>query len=551
MVDPKVLEKYGSTREAIRQLFTCKPVGPDVTDPAERKKRENLLKQRQRFERLIASRIDHAVAANFRNYHFYAAADLAWDSHAITKMTVPLMQYAQGKLKFTKLRDRIKDLDRSQLEKFCEFDKNGEIAEIDLPRFHDTWVNIVRSFVTRRTASVAATYVTSHPLFKYNPYSTSWVAKLRGDLLSQRSEMIVNQYNYRHDLVQVVRDMHLYGHTVEFPARSWDREEQIFHTDIREGLSPRAEARTVREGLPFVRPHPTRVIYDNSKPLSGINTNTGPKWIGFWDVRRFGDVAGNPQYFNRNDIEVSAKWHRFYNQNTDYFEQYFDCRLSFPSTDVDVAGANDRLNNMTGAGGALGGQRYSTEREDDSVVVTEYRERVIPKDVGLGDYPHPVWLRLVVAGDRTVICGECLPSLPAIYYGYNENDGRHVNISFAHEAMEWQDPLTNMLTQLLMTQAAGLIKLITLNIDMVRDPELRKQFKKLLRGNKIFEQPRLIEYSAAKLREQGIDPRTEEVLKLHEAKWAAAISQFFRGCIGPRSLAERWLHSSAPAQGQG
>lgn len=552
MVDPKVLEKYGSTKEAIRRLFTCKPPGPEVKDPEERKKQESLLKHRERFERLLASRIDHAVAANFRNYHFYAAADLAWDSHAITKMTVPLMQYAQGKLKFTKLKERIKDLDRSQLEKFCEFDDSGEIKEIDLPKFHATWVNIVRSFVTRRTASVAATYVTSYPMFKYNPYSTSWVAKLRGDVLSQRSEMIVNQYNYRHDLVQVVRDMHLYGHTVEFPARSWDREEQIFLDGSREGLDETKDARTVREGLPFVRPHPTRVIYDNSKPLSGINTNTGPRWIGFWDVRRYGDVATNPQYFNRHDVEVSAKWHRLYSQNAAYFEQYFDARISFPSpfNEVDVAGENDRLNNMTGASGTGVGGRYSTEREDDSVVVTEYRERVIPKEVGLGDYPHPVWLRLIVAGDRTVIWGEFLPSLPSIYYGYNENDGRQLNISFAHEAMEWQDPLTNMLTQLLMTQSAGLIKLITLNTDMVKDPKIRRQFKELLKGNKLFEQPRLIEYSAAKLREAGIDPRTEEVLKLHEAKWMDDISQFFRGIIQLLSLAERVLHFSAQEQGQ-
>jgi hypothetical protein len=561
MVDPKVLKHHGSDSGAIKRLFTCHPPGNDIKDPEEIQRATKLWEHRQRFEKLIASRLDRGVAHNFRNYHFYAAVDLAWDSHAITKVTVPLMQYAQGKIKFERIRDQIKDEDKSTLEKFCEFDKKGEITQIDIPKLHDTWVNITRSFVTRRTAAVSAAYVNAHPFFKFHPFSTSWVAKLRGDVLSQRIEMMVNQYGYRHEIVQIARDALLYGHTVEFPARAWDKQEQMFFRPEAEGMDDEElESRTVKEGLPMCRPHPSRMFYDNSKPLSMINTGNGPRWIGFWDVRRYGDIANNPNYFNRREVEISGNWHRIQQRNAGYFSQYFDCSISFPAPmEVDVAGENDRLQNMPGStsssthGGMAGGGRYSTEREDDSVVLSEYRELVIPKDVGLGDYPHPVWMRLTVAGDRTVIAGQFLPSLPAIYYGYNENDGRQINISFAHEAMEWQDPMSNMLTQLLMTQTAGLIKIITLNTDMLDEesgPTIRKELKQLLKGNRLFERPRLIEYSASKKREFGVDPRSEEIIKLHEAKWMEEIGQFFRGIVQLLSLAERVLHFSAQEQGQ-
>lgn len=232
-------------------------------------------------------------------------------------------------------------------------------------------------------------------------------------MLSQRIEMMTNQYGYRHETVQAIRDTFLYGHTVEFPVSAWDCQKQLFKKKRAEGFDTskdakiETEARIVREGLQFVRPHPSRTFADNAHPLPTVNTDTGCEFIGFWTVARFRDIDKNTAFWNRDCVAYSNSLPATLNANRAYFELYFPTApVNFPTAPgewKDPAGANDRQNNVG---------MYAGERGDEAVVLIEYRERVIPKDVGLGDYPYPVWLRMVVAGGTTVIFAEILPACP-------------------------------------------------------------------------------------------------------------------------------------------
>lgn len=534
MIDSDILEQAGSTKQRLREVFTAKAGTADF-------------EIRKRVEDEIEARIHEGLETNMRNYRVYTVSDLAWDSQIITKEIIPLMLYAQGRIDVNKLATQLKDISTSTLKKFAELDGAGNIKDINLSKFMEVSVNLIRSFVTRKTAALSVERTKLTPFFKFDPVSTSFVAKLRGDVLSQRVEVMTNQYGYRHDLPQAVRDSLLYSHSVEFPSGAWDVQRQWFKKKRADGLDTSSdkkfevEARIVREGLHFVRPHPTRVFYDNAFPLSSINTDTGCEYIGYWTVVRFKEVEKNTDYFNRNEVSYSTRSVGVLTSNRPYFELYFpNANINFPSAERngDLAASNDREQNVG---------TYSGTDGDKSIALVEYRMRVVPKEIKVGDYPYPVWLRLVVAGARTVVYAEFLPSLPAVYYGYNEDDSRQINPSLASDAMPWQDQMSNLVTQMLTNQKTSLIKIIAANIDILT-PEMLVEFRRIVKGERYTNGPMLLEFKGEQLEQLGLD--IEDVVSIVQTNGMADISSYF-GAIGQLlSLAERVLNISAQEQGQ-
>lgn len=540
LIDFDILKQYGTDNHAIRRLFTAK-------------EGDKLHKFRTAWEEKIQDRIDDGIRSTFQVYPIYAAADMAWDGPIITRHVVPLIQYAQGKIGFERACSYIEDSEISEelKEKFCELDpKTREIKSIDMGGFVEIAVNMGRSFVQRRHAAQVARRLAYYPFFKYDPRSTSYVAKLRGDVLSQTIEVIVDQFGYRHLASQIIRDFLLYPHVVVFPSQGWivnrqlqrrvDGDGNVIMTEDEDGIRRIAtESEVIREGIPMVNPHPSRVFYDSAFPLSSINHDGGCRWVGFWDIKRFGEIAYNPHYFNREEIPHINTLSAVFDSYQDYFDAYFPCKIDWPSRgSADVAGMNDREKNVG---------LYTANDDDYGIALTEYREKVIPADVGLGDYPYPVWVRLVVANERTVVYGEILPSLPAVYFGYNESDNREVNQSFMHEVLPWQDQASNMLTQLLYTQKQSLLKVITMNLDAV-SPKMRAEFRKIMKGDAYLSHPLVIEYSAEAARSLGIDPK--EVMQIHEADQIRDVSLIFRSLLQLTSLAERMMNFSPQELGQ-
>lgn len=537
MIDEKILDKkYGTNKKAFEKLFTAEQ-GTD------------LWKKRNRWEKRIMNRIDEGVQRGLRNYQHYYASDLAWDGQVINKQVVPLIEYAQGKIDFRRCKDKISDLSEETKKKFCKYNESGEIVDFDLGKFHEVWVNLVRSLITRRVAARAVPFINRWPLFRYDPISTDFTAKLRADVLSQRIEMMTNQYGYRHDIVQILRDSLLYGHIVEFPAAAWTVQKQARKKQRAEGLTRgeytedefEVEEFIEKEGIPFVRPHPTRVFHDNAYSLASINSDTGCRYIGYWDVYRFGDIAHNPNYFNRNAVEISGSFRSYLDQYHGYFEAFFDpCNMKFPNAPDGGAppGQNDRLNNVG---------FYSGEHEDSSIALVNYFEKVIPRDVGLGDYPYPVWVRLLVADKTTIIFGQIMPSIPAIYYGYNENDNREFNPSFAQEIMPWQDQLSNQMTQLLMLQKQSLIKLILLDLDVL-DEEMVVEFRKIAKADQLYVAPHVLEYHGEKARKLG--QNLQDSIKIVQSDMLQNVEHYFRSIVQIVSIAERILNFSPQEQGQ-
>jgi len=190
---------------------------------------------------------------------------------------------------------------------------------------------------------------------------------------------------------------------------------------------------------------------------------------------------------------------------------------------------------------------YVNTQPQSAMVVANIFLKLKPIEWGLGTYPYPIWLRLVVGGENTVLYAEPMPSLPAIYSGYNENNSRQVNISMAHELMSYQDQLSNLLSYLLYSIKSDTHKFLLLNVDAL-EPEHIKQVRSQAAARDSFTKPIVIEYSAEKMQQLGVDVR--RVVELVQTAPSNAIEIVFKAMTQLLAMVERLMALSPQEQGQ-
>src|SRR3990167_7904560 len=277
MTDPKVLDYCGCTKERLREIFTAcpdpKPLPENATDEqkAVQKKCEADCKIRKRFEDEIRSNVIEGVTTNARNSRPCQAVDMAWDAPPISRETVPLLLWAMGKIDLPRLWDVLEcEVGATTAATFLKKDPtDGRILNPVVPRICDVKIDLVRSYITRRLASMDALWANQWPLFVYVPRGQEAVALLRGDALTQRVDIMSDAYNYRHLGTQTRRDMLMYGQSIIFPRTKWDRQTSWRFKPTNTGEPGKElESYITREGLDLVNPHPNRVAYDLSAPLA-------------------------------------------------------------------------------------------------------------------------------------------------------------------------------------------------------------------------------------------------------------------------------------------
>lgn len=542
MIDFEILKQFGTTNERLREICTAKPPsdGEELTE-TERAKRKKDVETREKWEKSIQCRLSEGIQMNLESYQFYAAADLAWDTCFLTKTNVPLLLFAQGKIDVQLCTKALAGL--ADGDKFLKKDAKGGVIGIDLPRFIDTQVNIVRSYIQRRAAAQSNKYANLWPYYFYDPRGTSEVAKLRSEALSQRVDQMSDDYDYRHHDAQIYRDMLLYPHVVDFVRSSWEKESHIVRApQAKETADPDKIAvknEILREGVVFVSPHPSRIGYDTLHPLSSINSDTGCEYLFFWDVCRWRDIDDNPLYYNKDQVGYGSCLWDLYTRSSPYFTQYMTA-ISPPSKIGDAVAANTRDNNIG---------IYSSEQRDSSCFKAEYFVKLIPKAHGIGDYPFPVWIRKVVASDKTIIFAEIMPSKPAAYCGWNECDSRLLNISFAHELMQFQDQMTNLTTQLLLTVQASVAKIVSINTDVITDQKHIDHIRAHFNGKNWAAEPLVLEYSLSKLDSLGLKPGVG-VIEIVESKNSQDVTRILQAMSQLLQLVEKLTAMSPAEQGQ-
>lgn len=551
MIDYEILSSYGTDDAVIKDFFTAEePTSGQRAKMTvkEIRARERTIKMRAKFQRQISGWLQEHIVRSLADHSKYAAVDMAWDSFPTNNVIVPLMAYAQGRVDMAKTGKWLGEADGG--EDYVRKGPNGEIVGIDLPKFFEININLLRSVITRRVAAQSEKYRRLNPYFKYDPRDQTQVGKCRADMVSQRMDIMADQYGYRHFQDQRARDMLLYAKAVAFPRQFWEREIQVEKQpgDIEREADGKLRTRTrvSREGISWMSPHPSRVFCDNNYPITSLNEDNGCEYIGFWDVTRWGDISNNGDYYNRKKVSYTSGMVDWFSTYWAYFNQYFNTITppSFPQPAGDnVNYANDRKNQI----GLFTGQM-----DQVSTIFCHLWVKVRPQNWGWGTYPHPVWVHLKVAGDSTVVYSKICPSSPAAVFSYNENDARMFNISMAHELMPFQDQMTNLTSQLLEVVKQDLFSVAVLNTDVFPEDahgkKARAEFEKLLQNGSKFASTHLLEVSFRKLTELGIKP--EQAFVVVRSQPNAAIENILKAMKEVMDMADRLMVMSPHEQGQ-
>jgi hypothetical protein len=543
----KLLEKFGTHEERLKEIFTAAPerLPSDAPEDLKKSVKEDY-RVRQKIEELIQNRIDEAILQTLNTSHLYAAVDLAWDSSTITRRTIPLVLYAQKRIDMEKCVTQLKDLKCA--DQFVRLDERGKPKSLDLPKFTEVNINLLRSIISRRVAAQSARFTNLYPFFKFEPRGTSEADKLRADILSQRIDIMADQYGYRSVQVQWIRDMLLYPYVVAFPAAKWDREIEWYDenedkAEEFQDAESKPKSRVKREGVPLITPHPSRVFYDIAHPIHSINSDSGCEWFGFWDIFRYSQILDNPTYYNRQDITYSPDASSWFQSYSSYFSQYYT-KISPPVNQESIASQNDRKSQM---------DRYTSQMRDSSVYVTHLYWKIRPNEWRMGDYPHPVWLHLVIANSKNVIAAEIMPDCPGFVFSFNTSQQRLVNLSMAHELLPFQDQLSNLFSQLLECAKRDLFGIAMLNLDAfpVENETAKKaldSFREAMRNENFFAQTSILEVSVTKMRELGVD--LDSVFKIIRQPPNTNLNTIINSIGQTIMMAERVMALSPQEQGQ-
>lgn len=490
-VDLQILKKHGVTVEKLKEVFTADPNNPDS-------KVKPLID-------LIRSRIQEGITRSLRESRHWAAIDYAFDS-AFYQVTPTLARaLLSGKMSDEGVLKAAQDWGLSHLIT-KETSPNGQCNQtVDLPAFFAITVPIAKAYVLIRTAKIFNDR-NVYPLFKCEPSRLTEKNKLRCEIITDRIQTMSSQMDYVGIMRQAILNKNIYGICLQFPAEAWYKETQIVESDSKDAKDGEEE-KIVKEGLRYNLPHPSRVFYDLNYRVGTLNSDTGCTYAGYWQVQRYGDIKDNEAYWNTDKISFGNNWMLFGPGQT-FFSNLYPCVMSFPTgckpcggtttsgatTSLPVgAGATDR-ENQAGF--------YASEQSDQAVSLTQLFMKFKPKTYGIGDYGHPVWFRLIVAGESTAIYAEPLAYSPVTYRGYDAHEERELNASLVLEAIPFQDHITNLLTQQLLTIKQNLISAVFFNEDVV-GAGTAKKIQNL--GQKLFMETTFIPYSSRSAQFAGKD----------------------------------------------
>lgn len=499
MVDLNLIrDKYGLTQDNLKKwLFSDFSLTPmaDASDPEAMK--------RSRLRNRIRSRITENLNRNFTEGKHYHALDVAWDT-PFRQVTPTLLQSIMDKdLSSDEVNRIVSSWGLAHLIEEEHDPKSGQPTgkkKVNIPIFFNVFVPLVKAYVTIRWAKIVNDRRLT-PFLKYEPAKSTAISRLRCEALTDRVQVMSIQYDYFSVMKQAVLKMLHYGFAMQFPREEWDTEQQrVIATELDVALGYEKDdgtkvvvgdeiLKTIKEGMRFHHPHPARVIRDLNHPMYTYNSDSGCEYGGYWRIVRYRDLG--KQYWNTDKISIGAT--DLIGDNAVFFTTVYPCAMAWPSTkNQDGGGGGIAINSPMVGGNTLAveagfgvgdldrekgmaNQFYTTDHDDQAVLVTEYFEKLIPSENGLGTYDCPIWMRFVVAGDQaTILYAAPLPSCPITYAGYDEDANRKLNASMTLEIMPFQDQFGNLLTQMLLGVKNNLANLVMIDEDQVGEDAIEK-----------------------------------------------------------------------------
>jgi hypothetical protein len=442
---------------------------------------------RKKLRDLISSRLKDGIDSGLRDHKIYWSVDLAYDT-PFQQTTFTLVRHIISK-KYKDTQECYDALGKwgMNLDEITSYSVGPDGKPrpvINVPAFYKLLIPLVKAYTTIRQAKLFNDR-NQNPLFKYEPIHFTLQNRVVGEVITDLVHRISSEYGYPQILRQAILQTLRYGICLMFPQEEWHSEKCP---------DENGEIKTVREGLRYNLPHPTRMAYDPSHRLSTINTDTGISWALYWQIDTFGNLEANKKYWNTEKItygrNIKSTW-------PTYFEEIYPCVMNYPEAAREGIGAgeSDRENKIA---------YYDSAQKDKAVTKTEYFMKLNPKEYGMGDYDYPLWFRFVVASDDTVLWCAPVPYCPIIFMGYDFDDMRTRNAGLGLEILPFEDMLGNVLSQWILSTKQNLSRCVFYDTNQV-DAAVLENVENL--GQKRFSGVPFIPYDSRKAQMAGTNPR--------------------------------------------
>ncbi len=406
---------------------------------------------------LISGRIRDGYTNCLRDHRPYHAIDIAYEAPFAQTTPTLVHNIISRNLSYDQTVEALKAYGLSESELILDIPMgDGQVAKmINAPVFYQIYIPIVKAYVTAVLADIFNERNTV-PLLPYKPLKNTEQNRIRCEIITDIGQEMATWYGYAAVYRQAIQQMLKYGTMLAFPREEWHVEKQV---EERDG---KPKVYTVKEGIRYTHPHPSRTYFDLEYPLTSFNTNTGCKFGGHWHILSYGSILDNRMYWNRKNIFAGTNWFQSPLAGN-YFSEVFPCQMKWPERWGGPMTREDKL-----------AWYNSSEDRDKAVFVTEHFEELVPRDWDLGAYDYPVWHRFTVAGDDTIIWSQPCGYNPIWFMGYDYDEMMARTSSLALEVIPWQDQLGNILSQMLLTMRQNLTNVIFYDTNLVDDEEIKR-----------------------------------------------------------------------------
>lgn len=490
MIDLDLLRSLGCTQKALKSMFTAKV-------------KEGKVKV---FTEQVSDRIQENIDANLLSYQAYAAIDRAIDSPMFAKSRTTFQGLLDGKHSGREVLSLVKEWGVSDwLKNVCGCGNSctnvstctNSMQKLDIPAFFEVTFPIALAYLNIRSARIFNDR-NLFPQFKYEPLVSTPEHRLKCEITTYRVQVQAQQMEYKAILKQVIRQGLTYSICLMLPREAWwydqqptnkfsDKEETV-EVGGKKVKRKKRKMRTVKEGIRYEHPHPSRMYFDLAHPAYTLNSDTGCQYSGYWGLVRYGDVKDNPDYWNTDKITFGKDSFRITDTNRTFFSTVMPCTMKFPEYKP-LEGEVDRQEKM---------QAYTTNERDCAVLLTNHFERLNPKrDLGLTNkdgegYDGEVWFRFVVASDDTIVYAEPLAYNPNLVFLYDPDANKARVTSLVQECIPTQDMIGNLLSQAILTAKNNLRQINFVNTDVLDQPVI-DGLKNL--GEKSYREPQMVPFS--------------------------------------------------------
>ena len=458
---------------------------------------------------LIANRARRSIGANIQDWRAYAAIDTAFDTPF--QQTTPTLIRNLLSQKFNSAEEVKAALNgwglREQDLFIRETLPDGTEGLVpNAPLFYGIIIPLVKSVVAMRLGKIFNERNIS-PLLEYKPLKTTSRNQVLCEIITDMGETMSSWYGYPAVLRQCIQQMLKYGVMLTFPYEEWHCEEQTTLDEA--GVE---KTITVKEGLRYYIPHPTRMFYDMTHPLTTINSDTGVGWCGHWTVRPYGDILDDRRYWNRKNVFAGTNWFNYGYGSEYYFQEFFPCAMAsdFCSRFPSPVSREDKA------------AWYNNSDRDQAVFLTEFFIKLTPSEWGLGQYEgrgtkeapwgklvntynHPVWHRFTLAGDDTVIYAEPMAYTPSWFMGYHYDSQAGHQSSLGLETVPWQDYVGDVLNHIIDVAKQNLANCTFYDENLVDKSDIERIQK---RGSRTYRGWNFIGYDSLLQQRAGAGPAT-------------------------------------------